>query len=644
MRSWNRAARALAGMMLVLLATACGNPQEMIVIHEELGLREEPHPEAPVAEKLPRGSRVKVQPARPWEASGWRRVMTASGLRWTTLEGLAPFPLTGETRFVWQEALPVHSNPEPSSSTVETLKLADEVQLLPAAGPGKAGFTGVVRQGSFLGFVDASALGAQRPTAERLLEDARAALKQGGFPQAARLARAARTLSEGTGRTGALVDALERAEAEPTSLQPELDFSEKARGAETPRAGTTGWVIPSRIHVREGADLRDSITTVLSADAAVQVLDLQPPWAHVELLTKQTPWMAVDLGDFAEVRGGRAMGIAASRPGTRSRGYVPLSSLQAKRLSPAEQQAHALTLEPGEARLELLKRAVSLAGPEALAQGAPALIDAAFQEERYRLAVAAALRLKEAGPAGSSAPRMAWKVEAVTSLYGCTGHPLEARVEPVEFERGAEFPKPRGAVCAQVSGLEAPCDVCLADLSDYDAEARQHVLRDKAGVDAMLGEHEEIITQHLKDSARLENLYAKPSRMRVAVRPGSAAPSQSLFLFELPLEVDRSQDRTVLTPTFREARMAEVSLPSASGEGRWEYWMSTLQWEDSAHGALFAPDAKAAWKAMQDFAQALKKTPAAFLERNESQGVVYALHISQHCGKCPTRQKPLQGR
>ncbi|SES98401.1 SH3 domain-containing protein [Stigmatella erecta] len=644
MHSWNRAARALAGMLLVLLATACGEPQEMMVLHEALGLREEPHPEAPVAEKLPRGTRLKVQPARPWEAEGWRRVMTPSGMRWTTLEGLAPFPLQGEARFVWQDELPVHSQPDPSSQTVGTLRFGDEVHLLAAPVPGVAGYTGVVREGTLLGFANASALGEKRPTAELLLEETRAMLKQGNFPQALRWARSLRALSEGTGRRGALVDALERAGTEPASLQPELDFNEKARGAEPPRPGTQGWVIPSRVHLREGADLRDSITTVLSADAAVQVLDIQPPWAHVELLTKQTPWMAVDLGDFAEVRGGRAMGVAASKPGTRGRGYLPIASLQAQRLSPAEQQAKALAMQHGEARLELLKRAVALSGPEHLAQVAPALIDEAFLDERYRLAVAAALRLKETDPKGGAAPRMAWKVEAVTSLYGCTGHPLEARVEPVEFERGAEFPKPRGAVCAQVSGLESPCDVCLSNLSDYDAEARQHVLRDKAGVDAMLGEHEEIITQHLKDSARLENLYAKPPRMRVTVRPGSAAPSQSLFLFELPLEVDRYQDKAVLSPAFREARMAEVRLPSASGESRWEYWMSTLQWEDSAHGALFAPDAPAAWKAMQDFAQALKKTPEAFLERNDFEGVVYALHLSRHCGKCPTRQKASPGR
>lgn len=639
MRSSNRAARVL---LLVLLATACGEPQEMVVVQEELGLREEPHPEAPVAEKLPRGTRLKVQPARPWETEGWRRVMTPSGMRWTTLEGLAPFPLQGEARFVWQEELSVHSNPDPTAKTVETLKLGDEVHLLAVQVPGVAGYTGVVRQGTLLGFADASALHEKKPTGELLLEETRAMLKQGDFSQAMRWARSARALAEGTGRSGALVAALEHAGTEPASLQLELDFNEKARGAEPPRAGTKGWVIPSRVHLREGADLRDSIITVLSADTAVQVLDIQPPWAHVELITTQTPWMAVDLGDFAEVRSGRVQRASFfTRQRGQGRGYLPIASLQAQRLSAAEQQAKALALEPGETRLELLKRAVSLAGPDERAQVAPALIDAAFQEERYRLAVAAALRMKDPG---AKAPplRREPKIDGVTSLYGCTGHPLEARVEPVEFALGADFPKPQGSVCAQVSGLESPCDVCLSDLSEYDAEARQHVLRDKVGVDSMLGEHEEIITQHLKDSARLENLYAKPSRMRVSVRPGSQPAS--LYLFELPLEVNRYQDKPVLTPAFREARMAEALLPLGPAEGRWEYWMSTLQWEDSVHGALLSTDATAAWTVMQDFAQALKKTPEAFLERNAYEGVVYALHLSRHCGKCPTRQKVRPGR
>ncbi|ADO71727.1 uncharacterized protein STAUR_3939 [Stigmatella aurantiaca DW4/3-1] len=632
-------------LLVLLLVTACGDAQEMVVIQEALALREAPRDEAPVAGKLPLGTRVKLQPSRPWEDAAWRRVETPQGERWTKLEGLAPFPLQGEARFVWLEELPIHSTPEPSARTVETLKLGDELHLLAAQVPGAAGYTGVIRQGALLGFADASGLGAEKPTVENLLAGARALLKQGDFAQAMQRARSARALTEGAGRTGALVDALERAGTEPASLQAELEFNEKARGTETPRPGTQGWVIPSRVHLREGADLRDSIITVLSADAAVEVLDIQPPWAHVELVTQQTPWMAVDLGDFAEVRSGKVKRAAAfTQQRGQGRGYLPISSLQAKRPSAAEQQAKALTLEPGDARLELLKRAVALAEPGELSQVAPALIDEAFQEERYRLAVAAALRLKEPGPKGGPSARKEWKIDAVTSLYGCTGHPLEARVEQVEFALGAELSKPQGTVCAQVSGLESPCDVCLSDLSDYDAEARQHVLRDKAGIDAMLSEHEEVITQHLKDSARLENLYAKPSRMRVSVKPGMGLSSQTLFLFELPLEVNRYQDKPVFTPAFREARMTEVLLPLASGEGRWEYWMSTLQWEDSAHGALFAGDGTAAWKILQDFAQALMKTPEAFLERNEFQGVMYTLHISRHCGKCPTRQKPLHGR
>ncbi|SEM13961.1 hypothetical protein SAMN05444354_11257 [Stigmatella aurantiaca] len=643
MRSWNRAARALAGMLLLLLAIACGEPQEMVVVHEELGLREEPHPEAPVAEKLPRGSRLKVQPARPWETEGWRRVMTPSGMRWTTLEGLAPFPLQGELRFVWQEELAVHSNPDPSAETVETLKLGDEVHLLATPVPGVAGYTGVIRQGTLLGFADTSALLPQKPTAELLRDEVRARLKQGDFAQAMRWARSARALAEGTGRSGALVDALERAGTEPASLQTELDFSEKARGAEPPRVGAKGWVIPSRVHLREGADLRDSIITVLSADAAVEVLDIQAPWAHVALVTPQTPWMAVDLGDFAEVRGGKVQRASFfTRQRGQSRGYLPIAALQAQRLSATGQLTQAMALEPGAARLELLKRAVALAKPDERAQVAPALIDAAFQEERYRLAVAAALRLKDPGAPAPSV-RKEPKLDGVTSLYGCTGHPLEARVEPVEFSLGMKLAKPQGSVCAQVSGLESPCDVCLSDLSDYDAEAHQHILRNKAGVDQMLGEHEEIITQHLKDSSRLENLYAKPSRMRVSVKPGSQ-PGLSLYLFELPLEVNRYQDKPVLTPAFREARMLEALLPLGPAEGRWEYWISTLQWEDSAHGAILGMDATAAWKVMQDFAQALKKTPEAFLERNEYEGVVYTLHLSRHCGKCPTRQKVRPGR
>jgi hypothetical protein len=67
--------------------------------------------------------------------------------------------------------------------------------------------------------------------------------------------------------------------------------------------------------------------------------------------------------------------------------------------------------------------------------------------------------------------------------------------------------------------------------------------------------------------------------------------------------------------------------------------MSTLQWEDAAHGALFASDPKAAWKAVQALARGLQTKPSELLARNEAAGVVYSLHLSQHCGKCPNRHK-----
>ena len=67
--------------------------------------------------------------------------------------------------------------------------------------------------------------------------------------------------------------------------------------------------------------------------------------------------------------------------------------------------------------------------------------------------------------------------------------------------------------------------------------------------------------------------------------------------------------------------------------------MSTLQWEDAAHGALFAADAKAAWAAVQGFARALKENPQELRSRNEAQGLVYSLHLSEHCGKCPARRQ-----
>jgi hypothetical protein len=164
-------------------------------------------------------------------------------------------------------------------------------------------------------------------------------------------------------------------------------------------------------------------------------------------------------------------------------------------------------------------------------------------------------------------------------------------------------------------------------------------LRDKVAVDGALTQHESVITDQLKATTNLEEAYPRPSRMKVTVRAAPGAPPGRLFLFELPLEVDRYQPKLVIKPSFNEARVSEVALLDSAAEGKWEYWMSTLQWEDVAHGAVFAADPKAARAAVQQFARTLKAQPREVLSRNEAAGVVYSLHVSEHCGKCPTRRQ-----
>ena len=127
--------------------------------------------------------------------------------------------------------------------------------------------------------------------------------------------------------------------------------------------------------------------------------------------------------------------------------------------------------------------------------------------------------------------------------------------------------------------------------------------------------------------------------MKVTVHAGTGSPPGRLFLFELPLEVDRYETKLTITPLFKEARVSEVALPESAAEGRWEYWMSTLQWEDAAHGALFSSDPKAAWTAVKAFARELQAKPKALLSRNTEAGVVYSLHLSDHCGRCPNRHR-----
>jgi hypothetical protein len=394
--------------------------------------------------------------------------------------------------------------------------------------------------------------------------------------------------------------------------------------------------------VREGPDERDDILTMLPADAAVEVLDIQGVWAHVALIAKKTPWMAVSLGDLAKVNAGETAALSPEQRGVRARGYMRLSMLQAKRLSATEHLARVNALskgERGDQRLELLERALLVAEPKEVSQVVPALIDEAFQGERYRLAVAAAVRLKEAPQGGPQATGKGWRIETVTSLYGCNGSPLEAQVEQVDFEPDAEFPKPTGNACALVTGLSSPCDVCLSDLSEYDVKEREHVLRNKVAVDDALTSHEDVITGYVKATSRLEDSYPRPSRMKVTVRAGSGMPPGRLFLFELPLDVERYEAKPSVKPSFKETRVSEIALPGSADEGRWEYWMSTLQWDDAVHGALFAPDPKAAWATVQKFARELQAKPSEALTRNEAAGVVYSLHISDHCGKCPARRK-----
>jgi hypothetical protein len=635
--------RVAGGALTLLLAVACGKSQEMTVTQEGLGLREAARDDAVVLERLPLGTRVQVHEPRFWEDAAWHRIETKSGTRWTKLDGLAPYPLRGETRFVRLEELPVHVTREASGRVVETLKLGDEVQLLAVEPPGPPEYRGVIRGGVLRGYVDEFGLSVEKPTTHNLLASASQFLEKGDFERTKHLARAALMMAEGGGRSGALVEALNRAEAEPSSLMEELTgFGEKAYGEVPPGGEGVAYIVPYRAALREGPDHRDAIITLLPVDAAVEVLDIQRPWAHVALIAKQTPWMAVDLGDLAKVQAGETAVLSPAQRGARARGYLRLSSLQARRLSAAEHLAKVNTLsrEEEDQRLELLKRALMIAKPQEVPQVAPALIAEAFQGERYRLAVAAALRLKEPTQGGAQpSVGRGWKIETVTSLYGCSGPPLEAQVERVTFQPDADFPKPTSSVCALVTGLSSPCDVCLSDLSEYDIEDRQHVLRDKAGVDNALNDHEDVITSYVKATSRLEDAFPRPSRMRVTVRAASGAPPGRLFLFELPLDVDRYQAHLVIKPSFKEARVSEVSLLHSAAEATWEYWMSTLQWEDVAHGALFAPDPKSAWKAVQTFARELQARPTEVLARNETAGVVYSLHVSEHCGKCPARRR-----
>jgi hypothetical protein len=642
MRSPTFVPTRVAGWILVLLLAACGQAQEMTVIVDGLELRESASNDAPVAEKLPLGARVTVHGPRPWEDKAWHRIVLKSGTRWTKLEGLVPYPLRGETRFVRLEELPVHATREPSGRVVETLKLGQELQLMAVEPPGNPEYRGIINAGLPLGYVDGFGLGPEKPTTRNLLATAHEYLKQGDLKRTLPLARAAVAMAEGGGRGGALVEALNQAEQAPASLTEELiGFGEKAHGENPPTQGSVGYVIPYRAQLREGPDLRDAVVTLLPVNAAVEVLDIQGEWAKVALIAKQMPWMSVDLGDLAQVQGGRTMELSAAKKGARAQGYLLLTSLQSKRLSPAEHLAKINALsreEHEEQRLELLKRALVIAKPNEVAQVAPVLIDEAFQSERYRLAVAAAVRMKEPErPQGTTG--QGWKIETVTSLYGCSGPPLEAQIEQIDFSPTSDFPKPSGNVCALVTGFSTPCDVCLSDLSEFDAEDRQHVLRDKVAVDSALTQHEGLLTDQLKATSNLEDAYPRPSRMKVTVRAASGAPPGRLFLFELPLEVNRYQPQLEVKPTLHEARVSEVALLNSAAEGRWEYWMSTLQWEDAAHGAVFAADSKAAWAAVQEFARTLKARPQELLTRNEAQGVVYSLHVSAHCGKCPGRRQ-----
>lgn len=635
---------AVAWALVLLLGGACGSSQEMTVTQDTLELRSEARDDAEVVEKLPLGARVQVHSPRFWEDAAWYRIEAKGGTRWTKLDGLAPYPLRGETRFVRLEEVPVHATREASGRVVETLKLGTEVQLLAQDPPGAAEYHGVIQGGALRGYVDEFGLSAEKPLTRNLLEASSEYLKKGDFERAKPLAKAALAMAEGNGRSGALVEAITVAETEPGELGRELiDFTEKAATEAAPPAkGTQGYVIPYRASVREGPDDRDAIVTMLPVNAAVDVLNVQGPWAHVALVAKKTPWMAVNLGDLAKLDAGETAALSPEQRGLSSRGYMRLAALQAKRLSATEHlaQVNALSREEhGQERMELLKRALIIAEPQEVPQVAPALIDEAFHGERYRLAVAAAVRMKEAAPGGTLAPSKEWKIETVTSIYGCSGSPLAAQVETMEFDPDAEYSKPSGNVCALVTGLASPCDVCLSDLSEYDAKEREHVLRNKVAVDEALTDHSDVITAYVKATARLEDAYPRPSRMRVTVRAGSGAPPGRLFLFELPLEVERYEAQLQVKPLFKEARVSEIALPESADAGRWEYWMSTLQWEDSAHGALFSPDPKTAWKRVQAFAREVQTQPTELLSRNQSSGVVYALHISEHCGRCPSRRK-----
>ncbi|HEX8701645.1 MAG TPA: SH3 domain-containing protein, partial [Myxococcaceae bacterium] len=533
------------GWILVLLLAACAKSQEMVAIVDGVELREAAQDDSAVLEKLPLGARVTVHGPRPWEDEAWHRIVLKSGTRWTRLEGLAPFPLRGETRFVRVEELSVHATRDGTARAVDKLKLGQELQLLAVEPPGAPEYRGIIMGGMPKGFVDGFGLGTEKPTTANLLEASREYLKQGNLEHAKPLARAASTMAEGTGRSGALVEALNQVESEPAALTEELiSFGDKAYGENPPAKGAVGYIVPYRVQVREGPDLRDPVITLLPVNGAVEVLDIQGPWVKVAPIAKQTPWMSVDLGDLAKIQGGKTAELSAAQRGARTRGYVQLTSLQSKRLSATEHLAKAKALsgeEHEEQRLEMLKRALVIAQPNEVAQVVPVLIDEAFQSERYRLAVAAAVRMKEperqqAGPAGQG-----WKIETVTSLYGCSGPPLEAQIEQVSFTASSDFPKPSGSVCALVTGFSSPCDVCLSDLSEFDAEERQHVLRDKIAVDSALNQHESIITDNLKATTNLEDAYPRPSRMKVTVRAAPSAPPGRLFVFELPLEVDRYQ-------------------------------------------------------------------------------------------------------
>ena len=501
-----------------------------------------------------------------------------------------------KTFFVMKRT-PVSTRPGPDGGTIgKPLTVLSEirVRVLPS------GEWAVLADGG--GFVEMAALAETRPSSEQAETLAIDALTRGAVSEA----RAFVALSDAGSLNAAL--ALERLPPEPVAVAPMGDGG-------TAEVGQVRYVAAVGSGLRAKAETKAVLSTPLTVNEAVRILELSEDWARAEVVDEEAavdagtpdagepPMDILDSGSDAAVPpppgaegdGGEAAGSAPPPPAAPPSGWIPLAQLTEAPLKP--EPLLALASEDATA-YAALRVALALTEDPKLW---PRLVTSAVKAGQYTEAVRWAHEL---------AADEAVRTLSLNYVFGCRGRHLAATFVPETTAEEEPLPKD-----ACVSELSVPtCVTCWEPDTFRDEEKRKQ--------------------REQKRRARLRKRFPRGPAVRAEI-PGGLVSSRKLFLYALPITFKAMHCEDY----GGEARFEGLifSKPIASrAESRTEWLFSDapedFNGEHVLFGALLARDEADARRQLEDWP--VSAMPAKPAELVPGPSAVVAMDACADCSSC----------